>query len=240
MDLKLLQWNVWFKEKTDAITAALREIDADILCVQEVTTDSFVQPGTSMVAAIEALGYQTFYHETLRREGKNYYTMGNAIFSKLPIINTKTVYVQFDTPDAPFARENRVYLEAKIDAPGGLFTVGTTHLSYFDELLGAEEIRKETGALLNAASHNKERYIFTGDLNATPSSYAVQKLSTFFKHAGPNLSLPTWTTKPYPYHSELNRRIDYVFTSEDVEIVNARTMHTDASDHLPIVVTIKA
>jgi endonuclease/exonuclease/phosphatase family metal-dependent hydrolase len=240
MDFKLLQWNVWFKERADRITNTLQQIDADILCLQELTTDSFVNPGQSLVPAIEALGYHSFYHETLRREGKNYYIMGNVIFSKLPIVNTKTVYVQFDTPDAPFARENRVYLEAKIDTPGGLFTVGTTHLSYFDELLGAEEIRKETGALLGAASHNKERYIFTGDLNATPSSYAVQKLSTFFKHAGPNLSLPTWTTKPYPYHSELNRRIDYVFTSEDVEVTDARTFQTDVSDHLPIIVTIKA
>lgn len=238
MDLKLLQWNTWFRERSENILEVLRQADADILCLQELTTDSFVNPGLDVSTQIEALGYHKFYHETLRHEGKNYYTMGNAIFSKVPMVNTKIVYVQFGNTEQPLARENRVYLEVSLDVPGGL-TIGTTHLSYFDELQGAAEIRKETGALLGAVEHHKERYLFTGDLNATPSSYAVYRLSKHFLHAGPNLSVPTWTTKPYPFHSELNRRIDYVFATKDIDVREAKVVQTDASDHLPILVTIK-
>ena len=233
-----MQWNVWFRERSENILRVLGDIDADVLCIQELTTDSYVNPGVDIGEQIAALGYHKFYHETLVHEGKNYYTMGNAIFSKLPMTNTKTVYVQFGNANHPLARENRVYLEASLDVPGGL-TIGTTHLSYFDELQGAGEIRKETGALLGAIEHHKDRYVFTGDLNATPSSYAVYRLSKHFLHAGPNLNLPTWTTKPYPYHAGLNRRIDYVFASKDVDVTNATTYQTDVSDHLPIIVTVK-
>jgi endonuclease/exonuclease/phosphatase family metal-dependent hydrolase len=240
MDLKILQWNVWFKERAQNIVAVLRQVDADIVCVQELTTDSYINSGVDMRSQISALGYHHFYHQTLQHPGKNYYTMGNAIFSKVPIIATKTVYVQFDTPDHPFARENRVYLEAKLDAPGGILTVGTTHLSYFDELLGAAEIRAETGALMGALANNTERFIFTGDLNATPSSYAVQQLSRYFRHAGPDLTQATWTTKPYPYHAGLDRRIDYVFTTADIKVTDARLIDTHASDHLPILCSVRA
>ncbi len=81
MTLKILQWNVWYKEKADSVLNFIKENDPDILCLQELTQDSKVNPSRNIVAEICSLGYETYYKLTIDRHREK---MGNGIFSKYP------------------------------------------------------------------------------------------------------------------------------------------------------------
>ena len=108
------------------------------------------------------------------------------------------------------------------------------------------KIRKDEADKLCEVLNKKDTYyIFTGDLNSTPSSYTVNNIltKTKLKNAGPGFNQKTWTTKPFNYHgffeNKLNWRIDYVFASNDVKVISSEIVKTKFSDHLPILTTIE-
>jgi endonuclease/exonuclease/phosphatase (EEP) superfamily protein YafD len=83
----------------------------------------------------------------------------------------------------------------------------------------------------------------TGDFNAPPESYIVKRLGASMLHAGPDYDVKTWTTKPHSYNgfeeTDLNWRLDYVFTTPDIRAVSAQVIKTDYSDHLPVLVKVE-
>lgn len=244
MKLSVLQWNVWFREKADNIVRFIRETDADIVCLQELTRDSADNPGRDIVAEIGTLGYYTAYEATRISYGDTYIHMGDGIFSKFPIINQRHVYVQHeDLSSLNSQTEDRLYVEAELDINNHAFTIGTVHLSYVSEFFVDADKKKEVDALLAAIQKNKEKFILTGDLNSTPDTYTVQELEKLLASAGPNYKQATWTTKPFSYDgfeaSTLDWRLDYVFTTPDIKVLDSKILPTDYSDHLPILATIE-
>ena len=62
--------------------------------------------------------------------------------------------------------------------------------------------------------------------------------------AGPSYALKTWPTKalnsdtyePSLLKSKMANRIDFVFNSYDIKVINSKMIETKLSDHLPILV----
>jgi endonuclease/exonuclease/phosphatase family metal-dependent hydrolase len=240
----MLQWNVWVKEKADNIIDFIRQVDADVVCLQELTADSFVNPGRNLPEEIGSLGYHTAFFAAHKRTGEEHIQMGNGIFSKAPLTGSRTVFVQHEDPESrDYSRENRAYLETTLQLGAERLTVGTVHLSYTDGFAPTPEKQAETDKLLAAIAPNKERFVLTGDMNALADSYTIQHLDEQLAAAGPDYNEASWTTKPFTYGGfsadTLAWRIDYVFTSRDLNVVSSQLLPTDYSDHLPILTTIE-
>lgn len=247
MSVRILQWNVLFRESAERIVDVLKDVDADILCLQELTSVSGHNEGINVPSHIaEQLGFNEFYQiaQEWDRPGDRH-TLGNGIFSRYPLIRTDAVFVrpsQGINPHDP-AQEGRVYVEADVALPDGTtLTVGTAHLSYIPGGVMTPEKRQEIDALIAAATKHAERYVFTGDLNEPPESYTVKTLEAHLRHCGPPYDVLTWPTRPFQSleHVEhsLGWRIDYVFATQDLSVVDADVVDTDVSDHLPIVVEL--
>ena len=147
--LKLLQWNIWFKENIDNIIIELKKFDADIICIQEL---SITANDDSNVKKLKAL-YPYMYYEIADTflDGRS---QCNAILSKYPIIKTKKKYVQEPSDNKnDYSKEGRIYIEVELDINGRVINIGTTHLSYthkFEETsLKDEEINKLNNQKLN-------------------------------------------------------------------------------------------
>lgn len=240
MKISILQWNVWFKESADNILRELERWDADIVCLQELTTHSAANPHRDIPSEIAALGYYPYFVQALHNDDTD---MGNGIFSKFPLAGSRHMYVQHEDPkSADYSHENRLYLEAEIDVNNVPLTIGTVHLSYSQEFLSSEAKDTETNELLLAIQGNRTNFLLTGDLNALPGSYTVSKLGKLLTPVGPPYNEATWTTKPFSYNGfeakTLEWRLDYVFTTPDVQIADSRILQTDSSDHLPILTTV--
>src|SRR5581483_3918841 len=108
-------------------------IHPDIICAQELTTDSEENPGIDVPHFIsEKLGYHYFFTEAHRKQmDTRFKIQGNGIFSKFPIIKKNTVSIQeSDGSSDDAGNEKRIYLEAQIALPKKHISVGTTHLSF--------------------------------------------------------------------------------------------------------------
>lgn len=137
-----------------------------------------------------------------------------------------------------FSNEKRVYIETDIDIKGQQLTIGTTHMSYTDRFEITSSKKQETDKLIKFISKNKSKFILTGDMNAIPGSYTIDRIETILKNTGPDYKNKTWTTKPFSYNgfeeNELNWRLDHIFASSDIKLVESKVLNTEYSDHLPI------
>jgi endonuclease/exonuclease/phosphatase family metal-dependent hydrolase len=246
MTIKLLQWNVWYKEDPQKIANKIKQLDPDVICGQE-----FIQifkgknaKDTAKIVA-DKLGYNYVYEKgDSWSNNTEKDTQGNAIFSKFPIVDSKYSYLQQPKHNPRSGKEEgRVYLEAIVQLGNKKISIGTTHLSYSHKF-EFDEIRKsELDHLIKILETKRGDYIFTGDLNATPESPVINSIKNILKNAGPKNNQNTWTTKPFDYHgfkeTKLNWRLDYIFATNDVKIMSSEIIKTDLSDHLPILATIE-
>lgn len=123
--LRVVTWNVWWqfgpwKQRAPAILQALRDLDADVICLQEVWGEN----GTNFAAQLaDDLGY---HHVYTPGANMNDVRMGNAILSRWPILNSEDIALY----DQKNAEEMRVVIHAEIDGPRGVIPVFCTHLNW--------------------------------------------------------------------------------------------------------------
>lgn len=240
MKISVLQWNVWYQEKADSILKFLSTTNADIVCLQELTKTSSHNPYRNLPEEIKQLGYKSSYVMTVDRPG---WQMGNGIFSKFSVQSSREVFLRHEVAgDASPSNESRAYIENLILAGDKRLTVGTAHLSFTPGFKLMPEKEIEAKHFLATIGDNHSGFIFTGDFNALPDSNLIRTLDNKFQHAGPDYEEPTWTTKPFDYMDfkadRLNWRLDYVYTTPDIKVTTAKTLATEVSDHLPILVEI--
>jgi endonuclease/exonuclease/phosphatase family metal-dependent hydrolase len=242
--VKILQWNVWYHEKYQNIVEFIKNTNADIVCCQELTVNfKEANPGIDVAAEIaKACNYNYYFHpQTIYGTDGEQVQMGNGIFSKFQIVDKDFRYIQ-KAENFPGA-EDRTYVEVILDINDTKLKVGTVHLSYGTTFAMTEKKLGEADKLYEAVQDNHEKFILTGDMNAKPDSPIIAKLETMFIHADPNTDRPTWTTKPFSYQGfEANTRdwrLDYIFATEDINVIENKILETNYSDHLPILAEIQ-
>ena len=219
--LRVVSWNLWWRfgpgeARAPAIRATLRELDADVVALQEV----WGEPGGATFASqlADELGYHHAYAQRLDLDGVHF---GNAILSRWPIATTEV----WPLPAPEDADERRTLVLAEVEGPRGRFQVFCTHLNWrFDH----SEIRQRQVRFVceRIAECRPRDYppILCGDLNAAPDSDEIRMLTGRSALPVPNLVFHdawevagegpgmTWSNdNPYArLDLEPARRIDYV------------------------------
>ncbi|MDB5182569.1 MAG: endonuclease/exonuclease/phosphatase [Candidatus Saccharibacteria bacterium] len=240
MNISVLQWNIWYKEDVRKIVEFLKENPADIICLQELPINyatSVVKDSPEYIA--RELGYNFFYKDLPIEDTDGLHrTLANGIFSKFPIKSSRFAWTKESTGKLGYDDESRAYVEVVLDINGNDITVGTTHMSYTHDFAPNESKKKETDMLLKELKQKSEAYIFAADLNALPGSYTIDSISNLMQNASPSLDQKTWTTKPFSYNgfeaNSLGWRLDYIFTTKDIKLIESKILHTEYSDHLPV------
>jgi len=247
MKITLLQWNVWYKEDTNKIVELIKKYQPDVVCAQELIQHFQPTPQIDTAKEIAAkLGYDYYFHfadKWTKRVEKE--TQGNAIFTRLPIIKTNHHFLQQPkTNPANASEEGRVLVEVTVSKDNKELTLGTTHLSFSPFFEMTADRKTEAAKLVDYLKDKTANYVFTGDFNATPESFLIERLSSLsqFKSAGPDFSAKTWTTKPFDkqgfVETELNWRLDYVFVTNEIKVLSSQVIDTKVSDHLPVLVEL--
>lgn len=203
----------------DAIVEVLRPLDADLIALQEVDRgvprSGHVDQATVLA---QALGLRGTFAPAMGLQGGQY---GVALLSRHPIASTRI-------HPLPSPLEPRVALEATVERPGGPWQIAVTHLG-----LQPTERFGQVRRLLRAVPATP-RSLLMGDLNEGRTEPAFAILTTRWVdclgEAGP-IPLVTYPAE----HPAIG--IDHVLRSPDLPpAVRARTLSTQASDHLPVVV----
>lgn len=201
----------------------------DVLALQEVDVATRRSGGVDQPAELgRALEMQAVFGRTMERDGGAY---GNALLSRRPV----RVLRDARLPPGPIEKvvEPRGALVVSIDSDDGPIRIIDTHLG-----LGRFERGAQMEALLDWIG---PRTLVCGDLNCTALSGPMRSATARVRDA--QRAVHGWRTRPtWPARLPL-LRIDHVLVSPDLEVTSAvvpwHRLARTASDHLPVVVTVR-
>jgi endonuclease/exonuclease/phosphatase family metal-dependent hydrolase len=170
--MRILSWNLWWRygpwqQRRRAIEATLAEVSPDVCGFQEV----WEAPGENLAGGLaERLGMRWCWSAATKVRHVDGVDMstGNAILSRWPIAE----HAKIALPNGGIATERRVAVHARIEAPGGVLPMFTTHLTYGPGLSQVRVAQVRTLAEFIAEHSADCTYppVITGDFNAEPGS----------------------------------------------------------------------
>jgi endonuclease/exonuclease/phosphatase family metal-dependent hydrolase len=201
----------------ERVAGVLREIDADVVALQEVEKNGFEGAGHQAGFLAEALAMVPIEGPT-RLLTRGHY--GNALLTRLPILRERRI-------DLTVARrEPRAALDVDLGWGDRTVRVIATHLG-----LNAYERREQVTRLLDALdSHAAELTVVLGDFNTWfPGSRAAHRLDLRMGHGVAPAAYPSWRPVFSP---------DRIWARPRETLREARA-HASAtarrsSDHLPV------
>ena len=230
MIIKVLSWNIFRGQSFDKIVNYLSEINAEILCLQEVIQKDSYSMAQDLAKKLN-LNYchcLTFHDD--RHEAPPSYDQGDAILTKFPILNKKChMLSDLSMYKKDSETEPRGAVEIEISINSKKLTIFNTHLAYSNNFnYSPMQSLQLKNLLKKVPTHGT---ILTGDFNCHPESEIILEIETHFDNAGANSTQVTTLD---------NRKIDYIFVSKDLRVKSFEILqHYEASDHYPILSEIE-
>lgn len=238
--LRLACFNIWhdrddWAARLPLVVETLRAADADVIGLQEVLQDAATGlPNQAETLAAALGGYQVRFMSTDAQDAPRRY--GNAILSRLPILET-------DTKKLEPLDDFRTALRVRVDFGGRPIDVVNTHFHHTAE--GAAIRARQAADLLSWIGDGGAPLIVMGDFNAPLEDAGLAGLaaSPRFVSALPRGAAPT-TLNTNEGHS--SRVIDHVFVQADAfDVVSARVTGTQEvndvwpSDHYAVEAVVR-
>ncbi|CAM5447058.1 MULTISPECIES: endonuclease/exonuclease/phosphatase family protein [Streptomyces] len=217
----------------DRTAAAIRDLDADVIGLQEVDVhwgarSDFTDEARELAGD---LGMRVFFAPiydlppaTPGGERRQY---GVALLSRLPVRgawNHEITRLSTQTPD-PVPAPAPGFAEVAVKVRGTLVHVYATHLDYRAD---PSVRRAQVDDMLGVLAADSGPKVLLGDFNAEPDAPELARLW------GPLADAAPGGGKTYPAVEPV-RRIDLVTVSPDVTVTAAHESGTTASDHRPVV-----
>lgn len=233
-ELRVLTYNIHHGEGTGGridlgrIAAVIRSVTPDLVALQEVDRKTERSGGVDQAAELAGLtGMQMLFGKTIDYAGGEY---GNAILSKLPVER----HANHPLPFTP-GQEPRRVLEAVVEWPGAGGTVSflATHLNH---VRGPKDRLTAIPVIEKIAEAGARPAVLAGDLNATPDTEEMMRLTRLFAFA--DLGAPLFTT---PVRNP-ERQIDYIayYPRARWQTAGVRVLPEDtASDHRPLFAVLR-
>jgi endonuclease/exonuclease/phosphatase family metal-dependent hydrolase len=221
-----------FGKRANLLARDLRQIQPDVLCLQEIA--SLEEP--QLVALMEQLGYVNSYAAS-RLQHRNGFFYGNMTFSRLPIVAADELTLK--VPKAPSTPVAGAVVH--VQKAGKTFTVINVHLSWGanNEWVRLRQVEEIADYAAKLTKEKKHPLVLAGDFNSPPRSTTYQFLTgnregsrqngTFWIDAWDMWGTPEneitsdpsgyWaaaTAKPHGLDPDLipKRRIDYLMAYE--------------------------
>ncbi len=204
----------------------VRNLNPDVIGLNEMRGEGIASDYTDQVKILSKLTGMKYYFfaPALEITGKGPY--GNGILSRIPILNAEIISI----PD-PKVRKYKGYYETrcilKAELEGGV-TVLVTHF-------GLNPDEQENAVATVLANISEKKCILMGDFNARPDNPVLEPIKgRLFDTAD------KFDTEKLSFPSDVpDRKIDYIFVTHDVKVVNADIPPVVMSDHRPYVATLE-
>jgi endonuclease/exonuclease/phosphatase family metal-dependent hydrolase len=207
----------------EALASVIENANPDILVLQEVSRGWLVNGRVDMISWLSVrLDMPYVFGPTADP------LWGNAVFSRYPI--TSVAHYDLEPRNLFLLRG---FTQVSIDLGESYLNVIATHFHHVDE--GSDVRISQAEQLLDFWAGQLDT-IIAGDFNARPASVEMQMMLA----AGLTDSLSGRDdASVYTYHSaHPYQRIDYIWVSPDIQVLDSEVIFTTASDHHPVVAVI--
>ncbi len=223
----------------NAIANVIRSEQADVVGLQEV--DRF-WARSGYVDQPEYLSRElrmfVCYGANLDHQPDNHsnvpHQYGTAILSRFPILECTNTFL----PRSQTNYEQRGLLSAVVQVRGVPFRFYTTHLDTH-----AVDTPAQAQAIVNLIGTPAAPVVLVGDMNSRPADTPIQTFTTLLRDGWVVAGTGDGYTYPAHLTNPPNRRIDFIFASENVTIPQINVVTTqktrEASDHYPVAATIE-
>lgn len=237
----------------DAVTAFIREVDPDIVCLQEFEINH-VNPFGRFEDSLPEWKYKALF---LRNDDVSAGGLGLAVYSKYPLMrrggirypdsNNASMWVDVAVRRDTIRLYNNHMQSTQVDRSDREY-LGT--MKVLTDSLGEDRTRSilhklgrnfkvraaQADSVAEKIHDGTPRVIVCGDFNDTPMSYTYRRmrgdLTDAFSRKGRGAV--------YTYRGLLGIfRIDYLFHSDDFETVDYLSERPQWSDHYPVIVDLK-
>lgn len=210
----------------------LRACDADVIGLQEIDVGRARSGGLDQAEAIAVrLGMNHVFGAALD-DGRGQY--GNAVLSRHPLEHVRT----HKLPTWRAVSEPRCLIHARVRSAELELDVLVTHFG----LGPVERLGQARRVVEEVAATRSKRIALLGDLNCGRGSVAYRRISSVLTDAHRMVD-PARVRATYPSHRPV-LRIDHVFVATGLEIRDAEVLGfglaREASDHLPLIITLRA
>jgi len=209
--------------------AVIRDCGADIIGLNEVRGLGEHPDYTAQVEQMAAyLGFHCFFGRSIYVGGHNPY--GNAVLSRWPIAEAKVHHI----PDPAASLrgrgfEHRSILRAVVELPeGGELAVFSSHFG-----LTPEEQRNAVTLASALTAAERLPFVLMGDFNVTPDDPVLAPLDESLTVTHGFLE----GQFSHPSHAPKDR-IDYIYASPGMNVLDAKILPVMPSDHRPVVAEI--
>lgn len=226
--MKILSWNIWVDGDFEQIEEFLDSTNADIIGLQEVKDND---PQRDVIGFLTGRGYNHFFAPTEQIWDGKRYRHGPAIFSTFPIVYSEKI--QLESGD-----DERAAAYAQVEVGGTVLHLFSTHLIHTHQQPSVEQEEQMQRLIARLPS---ERVIVMGDFNATPQSQAIAAMRGTLVDTDTE-ELPTWCVHPEGCRvcrlDRVDIKLDYIFVSRDIHYGAFEIGKSQASDHLPVFITL--
>ncbi|WP_139490498.1 endonuclease/exonuclease/phosphatase family protein [Brevibacillus dissolubilis] len=205
--------DILFRQRLEQIAETVVSLGADVIALQEVHQNS--RRGYQLDQLLQWLGCNGVFGPALRVSDGAY---GNAILTRLPILE-RTVN------SLPSDGEPRSVLKVLLNWNGRELEVWNTHLS-----LGREDRNRQLATLTREIHQRKSDrpFILTGDFNTTQP-----RLGGYLQDCAKEKERQTLPTMIL-----MKKRVDFIYVSADVSVLDYEVSDARWSDHFPIIATL--
>jgi endonuclease/exonuclease/phosphatase family metal-dependent hydrolase len=201
--------DLFWRKRLEQMASALNDLNADVICLQEVHQNSKYGYQASYLA--EQLHYHVQFAPSIQLADGFY---GNAVLTRLACSCSHTLFL-------PAKKEKRTLLQTSLDWQGREILVWNTHCSLQAASRTSQLQLLET---LARQVQNTPLLLF-GDFNAPNVTFAPMLFDCALELG--KASLPTLPA--------FRRRLDYIFASPHWQVRKYSLSTVSWSDHVPVI-----
>ncbi len=248
--IKLTNLNVYDGGRfMESISSYLLTQKPDILTLQEVySCDNTAAPmrfNTISALPSHFSNYYTFYSPEFKTQTEfGDVVIGNAILSRYPIIQKKTLFLsgeyathpQGDVDPANYPKNMQI---CRLDIPGLPLNLCNLH-GIWDRTTKDTEDRFHMVQVILSTLARYDRIVIAGDFNVSIETKTMslmrKKYTQVFDHLSSTLNFNIKDRAKYA--PEDNTAVDMIYTSSNIHIIDKKMPHVDLSDHYPLEIVI--
>jgi endonuclease/exonuclease/phosphatase family metal-dependent hydrolase len=231
-ELRVMTFNIHHAEGVDGvvdvarIAALIRDAQADVVGLQEVDRGAERTGRRDLLKEIADLaGMRFVFGKNIDLQGGDY---GNALLTSRPIVSEGNKLLPTTN-----GGEQRGVLQVVLDIAGTQVLVLTTHLDHRRE--DPQRVASADAIIATIQAWGEGPVVAIGDFNDVPGSTTYTKLAAMLTDVWAAVGQGDGFTIPVEAPT---RRIDWILV-RGLEPVRADVVTTKASDHLPVVASVR-